>query len=276
MKTLGQIAYETRNPEGPNWQSTGDLVQRDYERLADVVAAEAIKREQLAADERMAKTSGESLGTTAFAGFYRLANPHVDWENITESDRRYWNAAALAVKARVLAEMEANVVSDAKRAAGHEPASQRSKDAADAALEEISERQRRKDADDELDRLRVQLAGCLTAAEGGTKDVARNGDYGWSPAYQAVVDLRMQFDRIRQPTAGHGDVPTIEEIKSQLKEYGSRNVFPFIPVECIKPEPSLLEVAAIVCRNGYAADIAVRLASELIAAVRDHEKAGVK
>ena len=49
---------------------------------------------------------------------------------------------------------------------------------------------------EEIEHLRVQLAGCLTAAEGGTSDpvVAYEGQYGWSPAYQAVLDLRRKFD----------------------------------------------------------------------------------
>lgn len=47
----------------------------------------------------------------------------------------------------------------------------------------------------ELEQVRVQLAGCLAAAEGATTDVAKQGDYGWSPAYQETLDLRRQYDR---------------------------------------------------------------------------------
>lgn len=49
---------------------------------------------------------------------------------------------------------------------------------------------------DELEQCRVQLAGCLTAAEGGTSEpvVAKQGDYGWSLAYQKVLDLRRKYD----------------------------------------------------------------------------------
>lgn len=51
-------------------------------------------------------------------------------------------------------------------------------------------------AHEEIDRLRTQLAGCLTAAEGHVSPdvVARHGDYGWSPAYQAVVELRLKYE----------------------------------------------------------------------------------
>lgn len=42
--------------------------------------------------------------------------------------------------------------------------------------------------------LQVQLAGCMTAACGATKDPATEGMYGWSPAYQSVLKLRLQFE----------------------------------------------------------------------------------
>lgn len=45
----------------------------------------------------------------------------------------------------------------------------------------------------------VQLAGVLTAAEGGLSEpvVAKEGDYGWSFAYQRVLETRCHFDRCR-------------------------------------------------------------------------------
>jgi hypothetical protein len=49
---------------------------------------------------------------------------------------------------------------------------------------------------DEIDQLDVQLAGCLVAADGGTNDPAKKGSYGWSPAYQAVLDLRRKYDNL--------------------------------------------------------------------------------
>lgn len=52
--------------------------------------------------------------------------------------------------------------------------------------------------DKEFERLQVQLAGCLMAAEGGTREpvVAYKGGYGWSLAYQRVLELRRRYDAV--------------------------------------------------------------------------------
>jgi hypothetical protein len=51
----------------------------------------------------------------------------------------------------------------------------------------------------EHEQLQVQLAACLTAAEGVTnpEHVAKGGSYGWSLAYQKVLDLRRKYDLFR-------------------------------------------------------------------------------
>lgn len=56
----------------------------------------------------------------------------------------------------------------------------------------------------DLDQLRVQLAGCLTAAEGAVKptEVANEGDFGWSLAYQKVVELRRLYERVLRASSG--------------------------------------------------------------------------
>jgi hypothetical protein len=54
-------------------------------------------------------------------------------------------------------------------------------------------------AEKEAEQLRVQLAGCSVAAFGGTnpEQVAKRGQYGWSPAYQDVIQLRRDHDIAR-------------------------------------------------------------------------------
>jgi hypothetical protein len=55
---------------------------------------------------------------------------------------------------------------------------------------------------DEAERLRVQLAGCMVAASDGRARVAaKEGDYGWSPAYADVLRLRREHDELRAALA---------------------------------------------------------------------------
>ena len=62
-------------------------------------------------------------------------------------------------------------------------------------------RARVEDLEGEVEQLRTQLAGWSVAALGGTKDPARLGEYGWSPAYQDVLDLRLRADDLKSGVA---------------------------------------------------------------------------
>ncbi len=53
-------------------------------------------------------------------------------------------------------------------------------------------------------KLEVQLAGCSVAAMGGLQKIAGKSDYGWSPAYQDVVDLRKKYDQLLDDAAKAG------------------------------------------------------------------------
>ena len=44
-----------------------------------------------------------------------------------------------------------------------------------------------------VEQLRVQLAGCGVAANGGVEDPAQEGSYGWSRSYHDVLDLRRKY-----------------------------------------------------------------------------------
>ena len=48
----------------------------------------------------------------------------------------------------------------------------------------------------EVEQLRVQLAGCLVAAEGGKSEDAQQGVYGWSLAFEAPRTLRKEHDAL--------------------------------------------------------------------------------
>lgn len=63
----------------------------------------------------------------------------------------------------------------------------------------------------EVERLRVQLAGCGVAACGGTnpQHVIERDGYGWSASYQSVLDLRRGYD---------GMVDEVNRLKRELLE----------------------------------------------------------
>lgn len=68
----------------------------------------------------------------------------------------------------------------------------------------------------EVEQLRVQLAGCGVAALGGTHEsqVAKQGQYGWSPAYEDVLTLRRNYEALLG-YLGHPDgLP--EEVRTLL------------------------------------------------------------
>lgn len=47
---------------------------------------------------------------------------------------------------------------------------------------------------EENEQLRVQLAGVSMAALGITYNIAKQGDYGWSVAYQDTLELRKKYE----------------------------------------------------------------------------------
>ena len=70
--------------------------------------------------------------------------------------------------------------------------------ASDAGSAMLAELERTKS---EVEQLHVQLAGCMTAADGANSDPAKQGDYGWSPAYQRVLEIRIELERLRAENA---------------------------------------------------------------------------
>jgi len=53
---------------------------------------------------------------------------------------------------------------------------------------------------DDIEKMTVQMAGISTAARGGTgcEVAAVKGQYGWSPAYQDVLELRIKYERLEE------------------------------------------------------------------------------
>ena len=58
----------------------------------------------------------------------------------------------------------------------------------------------------DIDQWQVQLAGCLTAAEGWAgNNPPKPGDWAWSPAFQAVLSLRSDYDYVKNSRpSGYG------------------------------------------------------------------------
>lgn len=48
----------------------------------------------------------------------------------------------------------------------------------------------------EIEKLQMQLLACSVAALGRTKDPVEPNAYGWSPAYQDVLDLRLKYEEL--------------------------------------------------------------------------------
>ena len=70
----------------------------------------------------------------------------------------------------------------------------------------------------ELEQRTVQLAGCATAAL-GIGEVASKGDYGWSQAYQDVLELRAEATRLRENLRGvEGSKRKSERLRGQRDE----------------------------------------------------------
>lgn len=80
---------------------------------------------------------------------------------------------------------------------------------------------------EEIDRLRVQLAGCGVAAlDGSDGQEAKPYSYGWSPAYADVLKLRREHDRLlRQLRDTREHWLTIaKDYRTRANEWASGNV----------------------------------------------------
>jgi hypothetical protein len=51
---------------------------------------------------------------------------------------------------------------------------------------------------EQIAQLECQLAGCMTAALGWAKDPPKESDWGWSPAFQDVLNLREKYESQRK------------------------------------------------------------------------------
>ena len=72
----------------------------------------------------------------------------------------------------------------------------------------------------EIEKLQVQLAGCSCAALGDLNTVAKDA-YGWSPAYQDVVDLRLKYEKLQKRlNEADTDIPMLDGATGYTDEWG--------------------------------------------------------
>jgi len=93
------------------------------------------------------------------------------------------------------------------------------------AADELESALRQEDqARERIEQLEVQLAGCMTAATGWAKNPPKKGDWGWSQAFQDVLDSRNKHDaRLATAPPEQGALPaklTLEDITTAL-DYAS-------------------------------------------------------
>jgi hypothetical protein len=70
-------------------------------------------------------------------------------------------------------------------------------------LNQIAEGKR---VSDDVKQLQAQLAECLTAAEGWIgREASRPGDWTWTPALQAIIDLRRDYEYVKKIAADFQD-----------------------------------------------------------------------
>lgn len=68
-------------------------------------------------------------------------------------------------------------------------------------LELTEVRARLQAVEQQREQLEVKLSGCTAAALGYNKETAKQGDWGWSPSYQDVLDLRRKYEALGKTAA---------------------------------------------------------------------------